>query len=143
MTTASGRDLVATAGVAAADTDNPAPQDGYFRIASTGKALMATVVLQLTDEGKLSLDDTVDRRLPAVIDGNGNDGRKMTVRLLLSNTSGLHDDLPASTPRRSTTSTATTPTPPSRSSPGRWSTARTSSPARAGAIPTPATCSSA
>ncbi|MFB7532305.1 serine hydrolase domain-containing protein [Streptomyces sp. NPDC056178] len=94
VTTASGRDLVATAGVAVAGTNRPVPRDGYFRIASTGKALMATVILQLVDEGKLSLDDTVDRRLPGVIHGNGNDGRKITVRRLLQNTSGLHDDLP-------------------------------------------------
>ncbi|MEV5972226.1 serine hydrolase domain-containing protein [Streptomyces sp. NPDC051921] len=94
VTTASGRDLVATAGVAVAGTTRPVPRDGYFRIASTGKALMATVILQLVDEGKLSLDDTVHRRLPGVIDGNGNDGRQITVRHLLQNTSGLHDDLP-------------------------------------------------
>lgn len=94
VTTASGRDLLATAGVAVAGTNSPVPRDGYFRMASTGKALMATVVLQLADEGKLSLDDTVDRRLPRVIDGNGNDARKITVRRLLQNTSGLHDDLP-------------------------------------------------
>lgn len=94
VTTASGRDLVATAGVAVAGTNGPVPRDGYFRMASTGKALMATVVLQLADEGKLSLDDTVERRLPGVVDGNGNDARKITVRRLLQNTSGLHDDLP-------------------------------------------------
>lgn len=94
VTTASGRDLVATTGVAVAGTNRPVPRDGYFRIASTGKALMATVILQLVDEGKLSLDDTVDRWLPGVIDGKGNDGRKITVRQLLQNTSGLHDDLP-------------------------------------------------
>ncbi|KQX10791.1 peptide hydrolase [Streptomyces sp. Root431] len=94
VTTASGRDLVSAAGVAVAGTNRPVPRDGYFRIASTGKALMATVVLRLVDEGRLSLDDTVDRRLPGVIDGNGNDGRKITVRQLLQNTSGLHDDLP-------------------------------------------------
>ncbi|MGW8763984.1 serine hydrolase domain-containing protein [Streptomyces sp. NPDC055815] len=94
VTTASGRDLVATAGVAEVGTRRPVPREGYFRIASTGKALMATVVLQLVDEGRLSLDDTVERRLPGVIAGNGNDGRRMTVRQLLQNTSGLHDDLP-------------------------------------------------
>ncbi|MEV7234403.1 serine hydrolase domain-containing protein [Streptomyces sp. NPDC051020] len=94
VTTASGRDLVATSGVAVVGMNRPVPRDGYFRIASTGKALMAAVILQLVDEGKLSLDDTVDRRLPGVIDGNGNDGRKITVRQLLQNTSGLHDDLP-------------------------------------------------
>ena len=94
VTTAAGQDAVATAGVAVAGTNRPVPRDGYFRMASTGKALMATLILQLVDEGKLSLDDTVARRLPGVIDGNGNDGRNITVRQLLQNTSGLHDDLP-------------------------------------------------
>ncbi|WP_194820014.1 serine hydrolase [Nocardia sp. XZ_19_385] len=94
VTTASGHDLVATSGVAIAGTNHPVPRDGYFRIASTGKALMATAILQLADQNKLSLDDSVDRWLPGVIDGNGNDGRKITVRQLLQNTSGLHDDLP-------------------------------------------------
>ncbi|MFI8828777.1 serine hydrolase domain-containing protein [Streptomyces sp. NPDC053431] len=94
VTTASGRDLVATAGVAVAGTNRPVPRDGYFRIASTGKALMATVILQLVEDGTLSLDDTVDRWLPGLIDANGNDGRQITVHQLLQNTSGLHDDLP-------------------------------------------------
>lgn len=100
VTTASGRDLVATAGTAMAGTARPVPRNGYFRMASTAKALMATLVLQLADESRLPLDDTVDRWLPGVIDGNGNDGGKITVRQLLQNTSGLHDDLPGfDTPR--------------------------------------------
>ncbi|MFF0751851.1 serine hydrolase domain-containing protein [Streptomyces sp. NPDC004267] len=94
VSTTAGPDLVATSGVAAAGTARPVPRDGYFRIASTGKTLMATLVLQLADEGKLSLDDTVESRLPGVVVGNGNDGRRITVRQLLQNTSGLHDDLP-------------------------------------------------
>ncbi|MFC9705243.1 serine hydrolase domain-containing protein [Streptomyces sp. NPDC056943] len=94
VTTTSGRDLVSATGVAVAGTNRPVPRDGYFRMASTGKALMATVVLQLVGEGRLSLGDTVDHWLPGVIDGNGNDGRKITVRQLLQSTSGLHDDLP-------------------------------------------------
>ncbi|MFE2154453.1 serine hydrolase domain-containing protein [Streptomyces lavendulae] len=94
VTTAHGRDLVATAGVAVAGTNRSVPRDGYFRMASTGKALMTTVILQLVDEGRLSLGDTVDRWLPGAVDGNGNDGRGITVRQLLQNTSGLHDDLP-------------------------------------------------
>ncbi|WP_020578169.1 serine hydrolase domain-containing protein [Actinopolymorpha alba] len=92
VTTGTGRDLVATSGVAEAGTDRPVPRNGYFRIASTGKALVATVVLQLVDEGKLALDDTVDRWLPGLVDGNGNDGRRITIRQLLQHTSGIHDD---------------------------------------------------
>ncbi|RMI35885.1 serine hydrolase domain-containing protein [Streptomyces triticirhizae] len=94
VTTGAGRDLVATSGVAEVGTDRPVPADGYFRMASTGKALVATVVLQLVDEGGLSLDDTVDRWLPGLVEGNGNDGSRITVRHLLQHTGGLHDDLP-------------------------------------------------
>jgi D-alanyl-D-alanine carboxypeptidase len=95
-----GRDLVATSGVAEAGTDRPVPRNGYFRIASTGKTLVATVVLQLVDEGKLALDDTVDQWLPGLVDGNELDGRRITIRHLLQHTSGIHDDLPGfTTPR--------------------------------------------
>lgn len=101
VTTGPGRDLVATSGVARAGTDRPVPRDGYFRMASTGKALVATVVLQLVDEGRLALDDTVDRWLPGLVDGHGNDGRRITVRQLLQHTSGIRDDaLPGFTTRR-------------------------------------------
>lgn len=94
VTTDSGPDLVATSGVAEDGTDRPVDGDGYFRIASTGKALVATVVLQLVDEGELTLDDTVDQWLPGLLAGNGNDGRLITIRQLLQHTSGIHDDLP-------------------------------------------------
>jgi D-alanyl-D-alanine carboxypeptidase len=54
-------------------------------------------VLQLVGERRLSLDDTVERWLPGVVRGNGYDGRRITVRQLLQNTSGIHDDLPGYT----------------------------------------------
>ncbi|WP_432110211.1 serine hydrolase domain-containing protein [Streptomyces sp. AA1529] len=91
-TTGPGRDLVATSGTAEAGSHRPVPRNGYFRMASTGKALVATVVLQLADEGTLSLGDTVDRWLPGLVRGNGNDGRRITLRHLLQHTSGIHDD---------------------------------------------------
>jgi D-alanyl-D-alanine carboxypeptidase len=94
VSTASGPDLVATSGLAEAGTDRPVSGDGYFRIASTGKAVVATVILQLVDEGVVSLTDTVDHWLPGTADGNGNDGRLITVRHLLQHTSGIHDDVP-------------------------------------------------
>lgn len=66
-------------------------------MASTSKTLVATVVLQLEAEGRLSLDDTVDHWLPGVVRGNGNDGTRITIRQLLQHTSGIHDDLPGYT----------------------------------------------
>lgn len=69
----------------------PADPQAKFRIGSNTKAFVATVVLQLVDEGRLSLDDTVDKHLPGVVNANGNDGTKMTIRQLLNHTSGLAD----------------------------------------------------
>jgi D-alanyl-D-alanine carboxypeptidase len=89
-----GRSYVATSGVADLVTQRPVPSDGYFRIASTAKTFVATAVLQLVGEGRLSLDDTVERWLPGLVRGNGNDGRRITVRHLLQHTSGIHDDFP-------------------------------------------------
>ncbi|WP_210593400.1 serine hydrolase [Streptomyces sp. GESEQ-35] len=89
-----GRQSVATSGTADLTTGRAVPSDGYFRMASTSKTLVATVILQLQAEGRLSLDDTVDDWLPGVVQGNGNDGSRVTVRQLLQHTSGIHDDLP-------------------------------------------------
>jgi D-alanyl-D-alanine carboxypeptidase len=92
-----GRQSVATSGTADLSTGRPVSSDGYFRMASTAKTLVATVVLQLEAEGRLSLDDTVDHWLPGVVHGNGNDGSRITIRQLLQHTSGIHDDLPGYT----------------------------------------------
>ncbi|MBO3676260.1 serine hydrolase [Streptomyces sp. NEAU-YJ-81] len=92
-----GRQSVATSGTADLNTGRPVSSDGYFRMASTSKTLVATVVLQLEVEGRLSLDDTVDHWLPGVVRGSGNDGSRITIRQLLQHTSGIHDDLPGYT----------------------------------------------
>ncbi|MBG0566986.1 beta-lactamase family protein [Actinoplanes sp. NEAU-A11] len=89
-----GRHHVVTSGVADLRTGLPVPPDGRFRIASTGKTFSATVVLQLVREGRLHLSDAVERWLPGVVRGNGNDGRQITVRHLLQHTSGIDDDIP-------------------------------------------------
>ncbi|MFD8151481.1 serine hydrolase domain-containing protein [Streptomyces sp. NPDC001046] len=64
-----------------------------FRVGSITNTFVATVVLQMAAERKLSLDDTVERHLPGLVTGNGNDGRTITVRQLLNHTSGLFDYL--------------------------------------------------
>ena len=71
----------------------PVPWDARFRIGSFTKTFVAATVLQLAGEHRLSLDDTVDRWLPGVVRGNGNDGRRVTVRQLLQHTSGLPEYL--------------------------------------------------
>ncbi|GGR87064.1 D-alanyl-D-alanine carboxypeptidase [Streptomyces aureoverticillatus] len=84
----------AYAGTAAMNTTRPMPRDGRFRIGSATKTFTATVVLQLVGEGRMSLEDTVERWLPGVVRGNGNDGGQITVRQLLQHTSGIPDVKP-------------------------------------------------
>ncbi|MFJ4669625.1 serine hydrolase domain-containing protein [Kitasatospora purpeofusca] len=83
-------------GTADTTTGQPRLPRERFRIGSVTKTFVATVVLQLQAEGRLDLDDTVDRWLPGVVSGNGNDGSAITVRQLLNHTSGLfaYDDDP-------------------------------------------------
>lgn len=87
----------ARAGVADIRSGAPMPRDGFFRMGSNGKTFAAVIALQLVAEGRLSLEDSVERWLPGVVTGNGNDGRRITVRQLLQQTSGLYNytnDLP-------------------------------------------------
>lgn len=86
-----GRQGSAAAGVTDIATGEAVRPDDRFRIASAGKTFVATVVLQLACEGRLSLDDTVEDWLPGVVSGNGNDGSRITVRQLLQHTSGLYN----------------------------------------------------
>ncbi|MFE0672807.1 serine hydrolase domain-containing protein [Streptomyces sp. NPDC058867] len=63
----------------------------HFRAGSLTKTFVATVVLQLAAEQRLSLSDTVERHLPGLVRGARNDGRTLTLRSLLTHTSGLYD----------------------------------------------------
>jgi D-alanyl-D-alanine carboxypeptidase len=58
-----------------------------FRVASITKTFVAAVALQLVGEGRMSLDDTVERWIPGLVPG----GAGITVRQLLNHTSGLFD----------------------------------------------------
>ncbi|NEA61281.1 serine hydrolase domain-containing protein [Streptomyces sp. SID12488] len=79
----------ATAGVGNLRTKQPRSADDSFRAGSITKTFIATVLLQLEAEGRVSLDDTVDKWLPGVVRGNGHDGRRITLRQLLNHTSGI------------------------------------------------------
>jgi D-alanyl-D-alanine carboxypeptidase len=69
----------------------PLPWDGQFRIASASKPFTAVVLLQLVEEGRLALSDVVEKWLPGVVRGQGNDGTRITLHQLLQHTSGLFD----------------------------------------------------
>ncbi|MFJ3790794.1 serine hydrolase domain-containing protein [Kitasatospora sp. NPDC090091] len=85
------RESRVAAGLADTASGERARPDQRFRIASNTKSFVSTVLLQLEGEGRLSLDDSVEKWLPGVVRGNGNDGRTITVRQLLNHTSGIYD----------------------------------------------------
>ncbi|WP_405743558.1 beta-lactamase family protein [Streptomyces sp. NBC_01525] len=84
-----GRTRTYTAGVGDLTTGAPVPVDGQVRIGSNTKTFVAVVVLQLVAERRADLDATVDSYLPGLVRGKGIDGRHITVRQLLQQTSGL------------------------------------------------------
>jgi D-alanyl-D-alanine carboxypeptidase len=68
----------------------PAEPGDRFSIASTTKTFVATVVLQLVGEGRLSLDDNAESLMPdGVLQLEG-----ITVRQLLNHTSGIGTNSP-------------------------------------------------
>lgn len=68
--------------------------DLKFRIGSLTKTFTAVVILQLVQEAKLSLDQTLDSLFPGIVPDTG----KITVRQLLNHTSGLFDYAQAENP---------------------------------------------
>ncbi|MDT9699687.1 serine hydrolase domain-containing protein [Streptomyces sp. P17] len=86
-----GRTWSATEGVGDLRTGKSRSADDRYRVGSITKTFVATVLLQLEAEGRLSLDDKVDKWLPGLVDGNGHDGRRITLRQLLNHTSGISD----------------------------------------------------
>ncbi|MFI5804543.1 serine hydrolase domain-containing protein [Streptomyces sp. NPDC051561] len=85
------RPWTATAGVGNLTTKQKRSTQDRFRVGSLTKTFTATVVLQLEAEGRLSLDDRVEKWLPGVVRGHGHDGAKITLRQLLQHTSGVFD----------------------------------------------------
>ncbi len=84
-------DWIGTAGIGNPVTGEIPQSDDKVRIGSITKSFTATVVLQLVDEGRLSLDDFLVKWEPRVPGADG-----ITIRQLLNMTSGLYNftDLP-------------------------------------------------
>ncbi|MFD4429066.1 serine hydrolase domain-containing protein [Nocardia sp. NPDC058497] len=74
--------------------ETPFPDAARVRIASNTKTFVASVVMQLVGEGRAALDVAVERYLPGMVTGPGGDGNRITLRQLLSHTSGIPDYLP-------------------------------------------------
>ena len=86
-------------GTKAIDSDEPIAIDDYFRIGSNTKTMTATVILQLVQEGKLSLDDPLSKYVAGFPNGD-----QITIGELAEMRSGLdaYTSVPRTT-RRSTT----------------------------------------
>ncbi|WP_235036859.1 serine hydrolase [Actinomadura sp. K4S16] len=85
------RTLNLSSGVADVTTGRPPRAYMKYRVGSITKLFVATVVLQLVAEGRLRLDDTVANVIPGVVEGNGYEPDKITMRMLLNHTSGVAD----------------------------------------------------
>ncbi|WP_231391897.1 serine hydrolase domain-containing protein [Arthrobacter sp. 35W] len=71
-------------GVADPATGTPMATDLHMRIGSVTKTFTGTLILQLAQDGKLSLDDTIDKYYPGIPNGS-----TVTLRMLANMTSGI------------------------------------------------------
>jgi CubicO group peptidase (beta-lactamase class C family) len=80
-----------TVGFADLEQKKPIRPESLFWIASMTKPVTATAVLMLQDEGKLSVDDPVEKYLPELAHLKAAAGKpaKLTLRHLLTHTSGM------------------------------------------------------
>lgn len=81
-----GTEEVATVAMGESMTGVPATADMHFRNGAVAISYLGTVLLQLVDEGKVSLDDTIDKWLPKAPASD-----KVTLRMLITCTSGYPD----------------------------------------------------
>ncbi|MFT4148406.1 MAG: serine hydrolase domain-containing protein [Micrococcaceae bacterium] len=83
--------IQATTGLADVTKKTSMPSNAQFRIGSVTKTFTAAVLLQLEAEGKVSINDSVQKWFPGLLNSNGFDGSKITIKQLLNHTSGLVD----------------------------------------------------
>ncbi|MDI3289483.1 serine hydrolase domain-containing protein [Polyangium sp. 15x6] len=83
-------------GVTDVETKAPVDKDSVFRIASVTKSFTAMAILQLRDEGKLSLDDPAAKYVPelAGLRYPTRDAAPITLRQLLGHGAGFPEDNP-------------------------------------------------
>lgn len=81
-----GRTVLAKGyGFADLENDVPATPETVYRIGSITKQFTSAAIMRLMEQGKLSLDDTLQKFLPNF----PSQGNRVTVRHLLSHTSGI------------------------------------------------------
>ena len=89
----SGDDLFeAAAGVVNVETSIPVTSDSVFQIGSITKSYTATLAMQLVDEGLLDLDTPIVTYLPEFKVADPEVTKQVTLRHLLSHSSGIQGD---------------------------------------------------
>ena len=88
-----GQEILAAHGVLNSATGVAATSYSLFQVGSITKIWTATMIMQLIDEGLLSLDTTVSEALPGMRLGVCDVGGDVTVRHLLTHTSGIDGDI--------------------------------------------------
>jgi len=81
------RSYTVTAGYADKAKKTPMRASDTFPSGSTTKTYTAVLVMRLVAQGKIGLDDSVSKYLPGLLP----EGARITIRELLSHTSGLYD----------------------------------------------------
>lgn len=81
---APGGSWVRAVGLGDLTTAAPITTVDHFRIASATKTFVATITLQLVDDGKIGLDDMLDRYIPDIPNGG-----EITIRQVLAMTAGI------------------------------------------------------
>lgn len=84
--------VLSAAGLRNAFTGDPATPDTLFQIGSLTKMYTATLIMQLVDEGRVHLDDPVTTYLPGLRLLGDPDLSEITVRSLVTHTSGIEGD---------------------------------------------------
>jgi D-alanyl-D-alanine carboxypeptidase len=79
-------------GYAQLDTKEEMTTDHLFRVASHSKSFAAVSILQLEEEGKLTLDDSIVKHLPWLKSHSDSRLQVVTIRQLLSHSSGMTRD---------------------------------------------------
>src|SRR6202046_5410900 len=90
---ADGQETLAACGVLNRATRVRVSTDSVFQVGSITKLWTATMIMQLVDEGLLSLDTTVAQALPGVRLGAADLADQVTVAHLLTHTSGIDGDI--------------------------------------------------
>jgi CubicO group peptidase (beta-lactamase class C family) len=79
-------------GWANVETRTPVSRDTRFQLASVSKTVTACAIMQQVEQGKLDLDADINSVLPFTVRNPGHPDRPITLRHLLTHSSGIKDN---------------------------------------------------